>query len=74
MDGLRHLQAWAYQHVGNTAAEDDLYDIVGRMMDAEREACAKVAEQTQAEPTRTEWDGGFAAARFRISRAIRAKD
>jgi len=31
------------QHVG-TAAANDLFDIVGRMIANEREACAKIAE------------------------------
>lgn len=74
MDGMRHLQVWAYENVGNTAAEDHLFDIVGRMLDAERDACATIAEQATAEQTNTEWDGGFAAAKFQITRAIRARE
>ena len=41
---MREIQAWAYQHVGNTAAEAELWDIVGRMIAAEREACAQIAD------------------------------
>jgi len=40
----RELDAWAMQHVG-TAAANDLFDIVGRMLAAEREACAKIADE-----------------------------
>jgi hypothetical protein len=42
---VRELQSWAYQHVGNTAAEDELWDIVGRMIAAERESCEKLLDE-----------------------------
>lgn len=31
---MRELEAWAYQYVGNSAAESELFDIVGRMIAA----------------------------------------
>lgn len=66
---MRELQAWAYQHVGNTAAEDELWGIVGRMLAAEREACAKIADEASA------WCRSFSSEETaeRIEAAIRAR-
>lgn len=41
---MKELEAWAYQHVGNTAAEDELWDIVGRLIAAERSECGAIAD------------------------------
>jgi hypothetical protein len=45
----RELNSWIMEHAGPLAAslENDLCDIVGRLMAAEREACAKLAEQAE---------------------------
>lgn len=42
-DLMRELDAWVKEYVGplSSSAENDLCDIVGRMVSAEREGCAK---------------------------------
>lgn len=70
---MKELQAWAYQHVGNTAAEDELWDIVGRMIAAEREACACVAEDCAVDVPPETSKKICTNMRLGISAAIRAR-
>jgi len=68
----RELDAWAMQHVG-TAAANDLFDIIGRMIANEREACAKVADDMKEWARDTEWDAGVEHAKQAIAAAIRTR-
>jgi len=71
----RELDAWVKEYAGplSSSAENDLCDIVGRLVAAEREACAKIAERDFAQPGEPEMDLPVDVARITIADAIRAR-
>ena len=71
----RELDAWVKEYAGplSSSAENDVCDIVGRMLATERERCARIADPPTNEKPRTPEGESAWHCRLAIASAIRAR-